>query len=143
MNPTGKCYCPGGVVVCPFMKEETTMNKQNTGCDMKTITTELCDTEMNALKALRTNYQTKTDVFLKERGFGEAIGKFTHFRLNNGNVEVHVDDLGSSGCEACSQDEEFVNEMEELYVNIRNVTTSIEQKALRSFEANLKRKLAF
>ena len=49
------------------MKEETTMNKQNTGCDMKTITTELCDTEMNALKALRTDYQTKTDVFLKER----------------------------------------------------------------------------
>ena len=53
------------------------------------------------------------------------------------------DYLSTSGCEACSQDEEFVNEMEELYVNIRNVTTSIEQKALRSFEANLKRKLAF
>jgi len=89
-------------------------------------------------------YIADSDAFLMRRGFSEAVGKFTHFRLHNGNLEVHVEGMGSGGCEAVPSDEKTVAELasrhDEIEALRRAMGKDIERQAnkLRSqFEADL------
>jgi hypothetical protein len=97
------------------------------------VNTELEISDMILLMLKLDVYMPKANAFLAARGFPEAVGKLTHFRLNNGNVEIHVAEMGSNGCEAKPSDESFVAEMDAEYSSIATLIGSIKEKATQSF----------
>lgn len=97
------------------------------------ITIELCGKEIHQLNAMKAAYQEQCDDMLLKRGFKEAVGKFTHFRLSKGNLEIHVEGLGSTGCSAREGDIAFVDVMTEQFIDIKNQIAAIKAKATNTF----------
>lgn len=74
-----------------------------------------------------SEYIRDCNTFLKERGFPHTVTSLTHFRVHDGNLEVHVsgENGGSDGRPAIDSDQDKVDALLERFLNIEKFQKSV------------------